>query len=216
MLKGSFMTETDLKLLMSAAAAAEVKIDRWHGDGGDIWEGVEKVLGGNEFGTYIRWNPLRDDGDALRLAACLRISIEFDDNDVSARFGPGGLVYEMSGADIHVATRRSIVRAAAGIFHKRHPYMNTTCAMPEVCPEHCQEHYEKVIDKHNIDAIAKMQVTLRLAKKALQMSESHMFKLTTSLGKDDLSVIRDAIASIQALERDTRPSRMDRSLQIPA
>jgi hypothetical protein len=69
----------------------------------------------------ILWNPLTDDGDALRLAVKLHIdldtytdavrcckSVDFDDSE-------GTEAWESFGDDPHAATRRAIVRAAAEI-----------------------------------------------------------------------------------------------------
>ena len=70
------------------------------------------------------WNPLTDDGDALRLAVKLRIDFEYDDNKVVAWFAaprPGWdneQVWswtEPLGDDAYAATRRAIVQAAADI-----------------------------------------------------------------------------------------------------
>ena len=67
------------------------------------------------------WDPLTDDGDALRLAVKLHIdldayanavrcckSVDFDDSE-------GTEAWESFGDDPHAATRRAIVRAAAEI-----------------------------------------------------------------------------------------------------
>jgi hypothetical protein len=69
-------------------------------------------------GYVTGWNPLKDDGDALRLAVRLRIDIHLDGNLVEVVAAAGG-------RDIHetvpyfdddeAATRRAIVRAAAEI-----------------------------------------------------------------------------------------------------
>ena len=60
------------------------------------------------------WNPLTDDGDALRLAVKLGLSIEI----LSTRMEPHTRVNgkeEEHRADPYAATRRAIVRAAAEI-----------------------------------------------------------------------------------------------------
>lgn len=66
------------------------------------------------------WNPLTDDGDALRLAVKLRIEIipDLQVNDVLTAFMVGSYGYntaEEIGTDPLAATRRAIVRAAAEI-----------------------------------------------------------------------------------------------------
>ena len=62
------------------------------------------------------WNPLTDDGDALRLAVKLKIPTQFPDwADVARAWGPkhGDPYDEFFGADPCAAVRRAIVRAAA-------------------------------------------------------------------------------------------------------
>ena len=63
---------------------------------------------------WEEWNPLTDDGDALRLAAKLRISIDFNDCCAWSR-GVFGLVQEFWGGDYPDCYRNAIVRAAAEI-----------------------------------------------------------------------------------------------------
>lgn len=59
------------------------------------------------------WRPLDDDGDALRLAVKLRLTVL----ESSVRKPDGGVVNVFPGEaeDRHAATRRAIVRAAAEI-----------------------------------------------------------------------------------------------------
>lgn len=95
---------TDRELLKFAAKAAGIE-----GDGGYYWAPDGEA-----------WNPLINDGDALGLAAKLRLELRFLDLDHPA--GPprvtfhnvSGLV-ELAGNDLLAATRRAIVRAAAEI-----------------------------------------------------------------------------------------------------
>ena len=67
---------------------------------------------------YVTWNPLDDDGDALRLAVKLRIELEFGSDFVntgrSQNLGEWHLAQEKL-SDPYAATRRAIVRAAAEI-----------------------------------------------------------------------------------------------------
>jgi hypothetical protein len=67
---------------------------------------------------YRVWNPLTDDGDALRLAVKLGLTtaqlitnreVEVNDYDETV------LISEFDGPDPYAATRRAIVRAAAEI-----------------------------------------------------------------------------------------------------
>jgi hypothetical protein len=103
---------TDRELLELAAKAAEIKI-RWSADSL-----------GNQTGPWIfnsRWNPLTDDGDALRLAVKLEMMIDYIDRgymagNVLATAGPVMLsIYEPREPDPYAATRRAITRAAAEI-----------------------------------------------------------------------------------------------------
>ena len=72
------------------------------------------------------WNPLTDDGDALRLAVKLKIDIHFEWNgdalgDIVEAFTPErddgsrGCFDHSTESDPYAATRRAIVRAAAEI-----------------------------------------------------------------------------------------------------
>ena len=68
----------------------------------------------------IGWNPLTDDGDALRLAVKLDMNIVFDFDRVMIVYGDGDgtcvteYFYELpEPTDRYAATRRAIVRAAA-------------------------------------------------------------------------------------------------------
>lgn len=109
---------TDRELLELAAKAAEVKYE-WASDSG-CCIGVE----GNQWnGGPKYWNPLTDDGDALRLAVKLNINIEFmftlggKWHGVNCwPYGKGDCAgVEVDAADPYAATRRAIVRAAAEI-----------------------------------------------------------------------------------------------------
>lgn len=67
------------------------------------------------------WNPLTDDGDALRLTVKLgfAVSVEYQVGSTSVLWGPPtGHVREDHGTDPYAATRRAIVRAAAEIGSK--------------------------------------------------------------------------------------------------
>ena len=108
---------TDKELLELAAKAAGVKGDYL---GGDIVHHDKPNL------SVVFWNPLKHDGDALRLAVKLRLDICTDDNDTEDgenpishvniwRFSGGVGCSELLGDDPYAATRRAIVRAAAEI-----------------------------------------------------------------------------------------------------
>jgi hypothetical protein len=66
------------------------------------------------------WNPLTDDGDALRLAVKLNIVIwecdQYDRAMAEVRYGEArGEYWELVGEDKYSSTRRAITRAAAEI-----------------------------------------------------------------------------------------------------
>ena len=100
----------DRELLEFAAKAAGIELV-WHGDT-DPFCFAETVAG-------IKWNPLTDDGDALRLAVKLGIRVcpvtANGRNAYAAHDRLAGGVGEPHNGDPHAATRRAIVRAAAEI-----------------------------------------------------------------------------------------------------
>ncbi len=96
---------TDRELLEKAAKAAglAVIIPAAHQRG--LWiEGLED-----------EWNPLTDDGDALRLAVKLDMSLVMFSIFVRVDTVDYTDIYEEYGTDRYAATRRAIVRAAAQI-----------------------------------------------------------------------------------------------------
>jgi len=101
---------TDRELLELAAKAAEIEYE-WHYGCGDALHLTAPSA------TAIYWNPLTDDGDALRLAVKLGICIvsNFDGDRVVADAGEFSQhhVCQMFEGDKFAATRRAIVRAAA-------------------------------------------------------------------------------------------------------
>jgi hypothetical protein len=103
---------TDRELLELAAKAAGID---WIKDCVWIENGFYSPLAKHE---RIAWNPLTDDGDALRLAVNLGLKIEHYSvtSEGRCRVGAGTgfptVTYE---GDAYAATRRAIVRAAAEI-----------------------------------------------------------------------------------------------------
>lgn len=97
----------DRELLELAAKAA--KLDIW------AWDEDKNLMVLDGWNGRDYWNPLTDDGDALRLAVKLKMMVNvraasvrvFDENDI--------VTEESRGSDIYAATRRAIVRAAAEI-----------------------------------------------------------------------------------------------------
>jgi hypothetical protein len=63
------------------------------------------------------WNPLDDDGEALRLAVAAKLSADFFEDVILVGYTPNSndcdQVSELTGNDAFAATRRAIVRAAA-------------------------------------------------------------------------------------------------------
>ena len=107
---------TDRELLIDAAKAAGAEVTGMRGS--DPIYGMPKELpdGSTE---YARWNPLTDDGDALRLAVKLRMDVEpwiHGDSAFSRVLCQEVLIDEPHYAeDPYAATRRAITRAAAEI-----------------------------------------------------------------------------------------------------
>jgi len=103
---------TDRELLERAAKAAGLTA-KWS-ELNEDWQ--------NEIASpYVdgkMWNPLRFDGDALRLAVRLSLDIFTNDGDgghTSVGGGTAVFVQEKHGTDRLAATRRAIVRAAAAL-----------------------------------------------------------------------------------------------------
>lgn len=97
---------TDRELLEAAAKAADMDVE---------WMASNFL---HDWQTGREWNPLTDDGDALRLAVRLRITPNIDCNMTEAEAATqvkGGFFAEPHIDDPYAATRRAIVRAAAGI-----------------------------------------------------------------------------------------------------
>lgn len=111
---------TDRELLEYAAKAAG--IESFWGAG---WESNHMYRSTprphSPLPTNTRWNPLDDDGDALRLAVNLGIDLEWrrDGRVAAYRYatshGHCFTAFESSREDRNANTRRAIVRAAAEI-----------------------------------------------------------------------------------------------------
>lgn len=102
----------DRELLELAAKAAGINLAR---DARGTYVVIDGVSGSGDI-----WNPLTDDGDALRLAVKLLIDVIYSDqkdNDAWVMAGPGiDCVEDVDGeVSRSSATRRAIVRAAAEI-----------------------------------------------------------------------------------------------------
>lgn len=106
------ITTNDKELLELAAKAAGIEYAYGSEEGCAILD-----AGGNW--THF-WNPLTDDGDALRLAVKTKITLSVTFQGVDARVtkpdGHGYLALEYCkdhGGDTMATTRRAVVRAAA-------------------------------------------------------------------------------------------------------
>jgi hypothetical protein len=107
---------TDRELLELAAKAAGLDANLELNGSFSLWEDCEPI--------QSVWNPLTDDGDALRLAVRLGllVSIQHEEllGNVEVHIFPEGrprgkFIAEPLGIDPYAATRRAIVRAAAEI-----------------------------------------------------------------------------------------------------
>jgi hypothetical protein len=101
---------TDLELLELAAKATGID---WFD------EPAAKQGRGLHLKSGRFWNPLTDDGDALRLAVKLglAVSVEYQVGSTSVLWGPptGHVREDHGNNDPFAATRRAIVRAAAAL-----------------------------------------------------------------------------------------------------
>lgn len=106
---------SDKELLEAAAKAAGIQLT-----GEDY---ARRAIGLGHFENFP-WNPLTNDGDALRLAAKLRLHVEFTNCFVVASrgqkwstqtYGDGNRAAseQPTEEEVIAATRRAIVRAAA-------------------------------------------------------------------------------------------------------
>lgn len=112
---------TDKELLELAAKAAGMEID-WDGD-----KALTVQMFRGHLKNWLDWNPLEDDGDALRLAVKLRLRVCTPTSDDDCALASNGDVVAYSEdrleepddqlmiTDLYAATRRAIVRAAAKI-----------------------------------------------------------------------------------------------------
>ncbi len=100
---------TDKELLGLAAKAAGLNIVGWVAGRNNLqWA---------ELDCSTKWNAMHDDGDALRLAVKLDMTVCFHGLGIHAKNpnGKGASSPECSDADKPALVRRAIVRAAAAI-----------------------------------------------------------------------------------------------------
>lgn len=112
---------TDKELIEIAAKAFGIIDGEWRDDytGDYYYDGNTcGVMYLPENGNLTVWNPLTDDGDALRLAVKLKLDFYVDEKDAGCWISDFVCLYEDSKQDPYAATRRAIVRAAAAIGSK--------------------------------------------------------------------------------------------------
>lgn len=106
---------TDRELLELAAKAAAFNACRWYEEGLYVHTGRDAT-------DTVLWNPLTDDGDALRLAVKLGMEVTAAPlHAYACRFGtPRGREVDVphDRSDPCAAVRRAIVRAAAALGQK--------------------------------------------------------------------------------------------------
>jgi hypothetical protein len=107
---------SDRELLELAAKAAGIR----HIEYDNGYDGKLGLMLCDDVGRHTAaWNPLKDDGDALRLAVKLRITTSLasvvSSGDIYAQAPLVRPIFEPVGGDVLAATRRAIVRAAAEI-----------------------------------------------------------------------------------------------------
>jgi hypothetical protein len=107
---------TDRQLLESAAKAAGIVVERSRLDDPAHRDMLIQDSARNQHQKFGPWNPLTDDGDALRLAVALQMDVFVRAEWVEAvapMGAPQKVHYERGGRE--EATRRAIVRAAAAL-----------------------------------------------------------------------------------------------------
>lgn len=114
---------TDAELIEAAASAAGYRMDG-PAEPHVAFDAKGALLRVNEHGGHSLWNPLTDDGDALRLAVKLRLNIEHMETMSRKTYGINcwpvgrgdcGVTQDEGLTDYAGATRRAIVRAAAAL-----------------------------------------------------------------------------------------------------
>lgn len=107
------MADNDRELLATAARAAGIDAEWFDGcDPDGLYLKGERTPDNDRF-----WNPLRKDGDSLRLAVKLGLNMRPTDDGVTVWAPKGSRSFHCyaseHGDDFMAATRRAIVRAAA-------------------------------------------------------------------------------------------------------
>jgi hypothetical protein len=117
--QGASMTNQQLLELAAKATSLNIKAQSVNAD--DRWIGF--IVGEKHTREKKFWNPLEDDGDALRLAVKLKLSLytpfwghaNFAEVGIREHDGEVKSICREYNDDSYAATRRAIVRAAAEI-----------------------------------------------------------------------------------------------------
>lgn len=125
---------TDAELLRLAARVAGITMENSQDDQLD----------------FFNWNPLTDDGDALRLAVGLRIAVSQFGSECAAQRAGWPIFTEEFKGDNCRATRRVIVRAAAGMAPVTNNSDKAHCPQCGICHTHDESCEEA---KHRINSI---------------------------------------------------------------
>lgn len=106
--------KTGKELLMLAAKAVGYNVKAVSVDIDDNFDGL--VIGAKNTKQKVWWNPLLNDGDALRLAVDLGINVAHEPRWCVTAYKYESHKHEQGyDGDKHAATRRAIVRSAAAI-----------------------------------------------------------------------------------------------------
>jgi len=105
------MVHSELIELAAKGARINAKKDPY-----GVWRNCTRLPPGFNIFDAKSWNPLEDDGDALRLAVKLEMKITINQGNVQVRFKEDTpLVFVRTGINVAEATRLAITRAAAEI-----------------------------------------------------------------------------------------------------
>lgn len=111
------MTDDEM-FRLAAKAAGYIYVEHTGYGDGDVVITRRRIRENNDpNGALIPWNPRDDDGDSLRLAVKLGMSIDFSRYTQTVYFATGKFVQECwhKTNDPYAATRRAIFRAAVEI-----------------------------------------------------------------------------------------------------
>ena len=103
----------DSELIDLAAKGARINVKK---DLSGVWRNCTRMPPGFCIFDAEPWNPITDDGDALRLAVKLEMKINISQGNVQVRYKEDApLIFVRTGINTAEATRLAITRAAAEI-----------------------------------------------------------------------------------------------------